>query len=102
VAGTVKTVARHAATAAGVLTTAVMAGLGMPALGALVLLAVLILAVMCWVIASQDRTNRVSQILLARRGSPLTPAAPVESRTQTSALEQALNLITGRKSSEAR
>ena len=60
---------RHAGrTAAGVLPAALPAELGMPALGALVFLAIVVLAVICWVIASGDRTDRVSQMMLARRG----------------------------------
>jgi hypothetical protein len=79
--GAVKTMLKHAGkVASGMLSAALVAGLGIPALGALVFLAVLVLAVTCWVISSGDRTNRVSQILLARRGdaSSLTPetAAP--------------------------
>ena len=64
--------ARHAAgVAARVLPlAAAVAALGMPAIAALAALAGLALAAACWVIASQDRTNRVSQLLLARRGDP--------------------------------
>ena len=47
---------------------ALLAELGMPALGALVFLVIVVLAVICWVIASGDRTDRVSQMMLARRG----------------------------------
>jgi hypothetical protein len=66
-----KTVARYAArVAVCTLPAAAVVGFGIPALITLVLLAVLSLAVACWVIASQDRTNRVSQLLLARRGTP--------------------------------
>jgi hypothetical protein len=66
---TVMTMLRHAGKMAAVaLPAGLVAGLGLPALGALVFLAVLALAVACWVISSGDRTNRVSQILLARRG----------------------------------
>lgn len=58
--------AGHAA--AGVCSAAAVAGLGMPALGAVVFLAVLVIAVACWVINCPDRTDRVSRLLLARRG----------------------------------
>jgi hypothetical protein len=54
--------------AAGALPAAVLAELGMPALGAVVFLAVVALVVICWVIGSGDRTNRVSQMMLAWRG----------------------------------
>ena len=72
---------KHAGwTAAGALPAALLAELGMPALGALVFLAIVVLAVICWVIASGDRTDRVSRIMLAGRGeaSCLAPgtAAP--------------------------
>jgi hypothetical protein len=46
------------------------AGLGLPAFGALVFLAVLAAGVACWVIGSGDRTERVSRVLLAWRGDP--------------------------------
>ena len=60
--------------AAGALPAALLAGLGLPALGALVFLAVAVLAVTCWVIASGERTARVSQMMLARRGQASDPA----------------------------
>jgi hypothetical protein len=59
---------------AGAIPAALMARLGMPALGAVVFLAVVVLAVTCWVIASGDRTDRVSQMMLARRGQASCPA----------------------------
>ena len=55
-------------TAAGMLPVAVLVRLGMPALAALVFLAVLVLGVTCWVICDQDRSDRVNRMLLARRG----------------------------------
>jgi hypothetical protein len=54
---------------------ALLAGLGLPALSALVFLAVAVLVVTCWVIASGERTDRVSQMMLARRGQADSPAA---------------------------
>lgn len=67
--GAAKARLKHAAkAAAGVLSAALLAGVGLPALGALVFLAVLVLMVACWVIGSGDRTERVSRILLAGRG----------------------------------
>ncbi len=74
-------VLRHAGkVVARVLPGALLAGLGLPALGALVFLAVLVLVAACWVIGSGDRTERVSRILLAGRGDdsclPPAPAAP--------------------------
>ena len=66
---------RAGRTAAGALPVALLAGLGLPALSALVFLAVAVLAVTCWVIASRERTDRVSQMMLARRGQADSPAA---------------------------
>ena len=43
-----------------------MAGLGLPALGSL---AVLVLGAACWVLGSEDRTARLSRVLLAWRGN---------------------------------
>jgi hypothetical protein len=54
--------------AAGALPAVVLAGLGLPALAAVVFLAVAALVTTCWVIASGDRTNRVSQLMRAWRG----------------------------------
>ena len=68
--GAVVNVLRRAGkVAAGALPAALVAGLGLPALGALVLLFVAVLGVACWVIRSEDRTARVSRVLLAWRGN---------------------------------
>jgi hypothetical protein len=53
---------------AGMLPVALAGRLGGPALGALVFLAVLVLAVICWIIASGERCDRVNRMMLARRG----------------------------------
>jgi hypothetical protein len=53
---------------AGMLPVALLGRLGVPALGALVFLAVLVLAVICWIIASGERCDRVNRMMLARRG----------------------------------
>jgi hypothetical protein len=78
---------RACQTAGGALPAALLAGLGLPALGALVFLVVAVLAVICWVIASRERTDRVSQLMLARRGQANSPApdgsAPLASRPTT-------------------
>jgi len=67
--GTAPTMLRRACSiAAGIVPAAIVAGLGMPALGALVFLAVLAIAAICWVIGNEDRTERASRLLLARRG----------------------------------
>ena len=54
--------------AAGIAPTALMARLGLPALGALVFLAVLAAGVTCWLLGSDARAARVSRVLLAWRG----------------------------------
>jgi hypothetical protein len=70
VIGAVVNVLRRAGkVAAGGLPAALVTGLGLPALGALVLLFVAMLGVACWVIGSEDRTARASRVLLAWRGN---------------------------------
>jgi hypothetical protein len=59
--------------AAGLVPASLVAGLGVPALAALVFLATLMLAVGCCIISSDDRTDRVSRILDARRGNIRSP-----------------------------
>jgi len=51
-----------------------LARLGLPALLAVCGLAVLMLAVACWVLASDARCERVAKVLTAWRGAP-APAA---------------------------
>jgi hypothetical protein len=53
---------------AGILPAALVARLGLPALAAAVFLAVLALGAACWVIASGDRSDRVTRMIYARRG----------------------------------
>ena len=54
--------------ATGAATTVLVARLGLPALGGLVLLTVLVLGMICWIISSDERSARVSRMMLARRG----------------------------------
>lgn len=54
--------------AVGAVPAALVARLGLPALGGLVFLAVLTAWIGCWVVRSDDRTDRVSRMLLAWRG----------------------------------
>ena len=54
--------------AAGILPAAALVRLSLPVLAALVLLAVLVLGVTCWVISSGERSDRVTRMILARRG----------------------------------
>lgn len=67
---------------AGLLPAALLAQLGMPALAALVFLAVLVLGVICWIVNNDDRCERVSRIMLARRGNArcLKPGAEMTGR----------------------
>jgi hypothetical protein len=61
---------KHSArTAVRILPAALVAGLGMPALIALVFLAILVLGVTCWVISSGDRSDRVTRMICARHGN---------------------------------
>jgi hypothetical protein len=63
-----KAVKYAARTATGMLPAALFVRLGLPALGALVFLAVLVLGVICWIISNGDRSDRVTRIILARQG----------------------------------
>jgi hypothetical protein len=73
--GPIKTAGKAAAS---VLPAALLAGLGLPGLGALVLVAVLLIGLIGWIITSKDRCDRASRLLLAWRGeaSALVPPAP--------------------------
>jgi hypothetical protein len=69
VTGAVKAMLKCVAKAgAGVVPAGLVAGLGLPALGALVFLAAAVLGLICWVIGNQDRSDRVTQMILARTG----------------------------------
>ena len=50
------------------LPAALLARLGVPALAALVFLAILVLGVICWIISDPERSERVNRMLLAKRG----------------------------------
>jgi hypothetical protein len=54
--------------AAGMLPAAVLARPGMPAIAALVFLAVLAVAMACWVISNGDRSGRVTRMIYVRHG----------------------------------
>ena len=60
---------------AGAVPAVALARLGLPALAALVFLAVLTAGVTCWLLGSDARTARVSQVLRAWKGRPESPAA---------------------------
>jgi hypothetical protein len=64
---------------AELLPAAALTRLGVPALAAAVFLAVLTLGAACWVIASGDRSDRITRMIDARHGRSLprgSPAAP--------------------------
>ena len=61
--------------AAAVVPTAQLARLGMPALLSIVALAALIIAAGCWVLASDGRAARLTQILRACRGNPVSDSS---------------------------
>jgi hypothetical protein len=63
---------------AGIVPAAALARLGLPALAAVVFLGVLALGAACWVIASSDRSDRVTRMIYARRGDgrSLGPGSP--------------------------
>jgi hypothetical protein len=66
----VKAILRHTgrAVAAIVLPAGLLARLGLPALAALVFLVVLALAAGCWIISNDGRSDRLTRMILARRG----------------------------------
>jgi hypothetical protein len=67
----VAAVLRHAGkVAAGAVPAVALARLGLPALGAVIFLAVLAAGVTCWLLGSDARANRVAQVLLAWRSNP--------------------------------
>jgi hypothetical protein len=81
----VKNVPKLAGRAAAVMLPAgLLSQLGMPALAALVFLAVLALGAFCWIISSQDRCDRVNRMMLARQGDArcLAPAPSARRREQ--------------------
>ena len=74
-----KNALKHAA--AVMLPAGLIAQLGMWAPAAVVFLAVLVLGVICWIISSPERSDRVIRMILARRGDakclePRTSAPP--------------------------
>lgn len=54
---------------AKVVSVALVAHFGPASLGVLAFLAVLLASVACWVVHNEDRTDRVSRVLLAWRGN---------------------------------
>jgi len=69
------TALRHAGKAVALMVPASqLARLGLPVLIMLGTLVVLVLAISCWVIASDDRSNRMARLMLAARGRPAFPA----------------------------
>ncbi len=80
-----RTALKHAGrAAAGMVPATILVRLGVPALAALVFLAVLVLGVTCWIISSGDRSDRVTRMIFARQGDvrclePDPAAAPSSS-----------------------
>ncbi len=64
--------------AAEAVPVAQLARSGLPALIALAVLAVLVLAAVCWVIGSDERCDRVARVLGAWRGAPASVAPAPE------------------------
>ena len=84
-----KTILKPAGRAAGgTLSVAALTQLSMPELAAVGLLVVLVLGVICWIISSDDRSARVSRMMLARRGdakcleTSASPPPPPTARTR--------------------
>ena len=69
--------------AAGMLPAAFLAEIGVPALTALVLIAVLTLAVICWILNSGDRSDRLIRMLYARYGDARCLATSTQTTTPT-------------------
>ena len=64
-----KNTLKHAGRAAtGTFSVAALTQLSMPALAVVGLLVMLVLGVICWIISSDERSARVSRMMLARRG----------------------------------
>jgi hypothetical protein len=98
----VKTALRHASRAvAGIVPAALLVRLGMPALAALVFLAVLVLGVICWIIGSPGRSDRVNRTMLAMRGDVrcLEPGPSAPSSSASRQLRQSVR--SGRETTRA-
>jgi hypothetical protein len=65
-------------TAAAVAGSAALARLGLPALAVVLLIVVVAAAVVCWIVASAERSGNAAQVIGAARGQDprLAPAAP--------------------------
>jgi hypothetical protein len=65
---------------AAVVGPAMLARLGLPAVGAALVVVLVAAGVLCWVLASQDRSDHAAQLIDAARGQAkvlaLLPAAP--------------------------
>jgi hypothetical protein len=66
---------RHAArTAAALITPAALVRLGLPAVGAALLVVIVAAGVLCWVISNGDRSNRAARLISATRGDAVQMA----------------------------
>lgn len=84
---------------AGILPAVALVRLGIPALVAVVFLAVLVAGVICWVVSSADRTDRLNRIMLARQGNarcltPMSSAPSVPASPAATPLEGAGLMLT--------
>jgi hypothetical protein len=97
----VKSALKYTSRTAGVLPAALLIRLGIPALAALVFLTVLVLGVICWIIGSPDRSDRVTRMMLARRGDAkcLEPRTSVPS--SPASLERRQSARSGRNTTRA-
>jgi len=55
-------------TATGIPVAALLVRLGMPAIVAVSSLTVVVIIVICWIISSDERSDRVNRMMLAKRG----------------------------------
>jgi len=86
-----KTALKHLGrTAAGIPAAALLVRLGMPTIVAAACLTVFVIIVICWIISSDERCDRVNRMMLARRGDasclkpgpaePPRPAGPTRAK----------------------
>jgi hypothetical protein len=57
-----------------------LASLGYPVFATAAGFLVIVLAIACWIISDNDRTDRLARIILARRGKPTLPTTHLTPR----------------------
>jgi hypothetical protein len=97
----VKSALKHASRAAGMLPAALLIRLGIPALAALVFLAVLVLGVICWIISDQGRSDRVTRMMLARRGDAKCLKPSTSAPTSPASLQRRQSVRSGGNTTRA-